>query len=119
MQSTVASMILNPVKMMCDSPTVNETSCKSSSMTNLSIIEEKIFDYEDLPLDMRFNEGHVVSIVFYSILMVLSAIGNITVLTLLVRRNNNRPRTRINKMLIHLAIADLLVCTRRKEKRFY
>ncbi|KAJ8673744.1 hypothetical protein QAD02_005006, partial [Eretmocerus hayati] len=59
--------------------------------------------------DMQFNEGHVLSIVGYSILMVFSAIGNISVLTLLLRRRGNIVRTRINIMLIHLAIADLLV----------
>ncbi|XP_014205230.1 gonadotropin-releasing hormone II receptor isoform X2 [Copidosoma floridanum] len=79
---------------------LNDTTCEPIPVNS---------DSEDLPIDMRFNEGHVVSIVFYSILMVISAIGNTTVLTLLLRRNNNRPRTRINKMLIHLAIADLLV----------
>lgn len=65
--------------------------------------------YDDLPIDMRFNGGHVVSIVTYSILMVISAVGNITVLWLLLRRRGNAARTRINSMLIHLAIADLLV----------
>ncbi|XP_031784266.1 adipokinetic hormone receptor isoform X1 [Nasonia vitripennis] len=66
-------------------------------------------DYDDLPIDMRFNAGHVVSIVTYSILMIISAVGNITVLALLLRRRGNAARTRINTMLIHLAIADLLV----------
>jgi gonadotropin-releasing hormone receptor len=69
-------------------------------------------EYEDLPIDMRFNDGHVVSIVTYSVLMIVSAIGNITVLALLLRRRGNAARTRINTMLIHLAIADLLVSTR-------
>ncbi|XP_011498625.1 PREDICTED: gonadotropin-releasing hormone II receptor isoform X2 [Ceratosolen solmsi marchali] len=66
-------------------------------------------NYEDLSLDMRFNDGHVVSIVTYSVLLIVSAIGNITVLALLLRRRGNAARTRINTMLIHLAIADLLV----------
>lgn len=66
-----------------------------------------------LPLDMTFNEGHVVSIVSYSIVMVIAAIGNITILVLLGRRRNvsNRKmqRSRINTMVMHLAIADLMV----------
>lgn len=61
-----------------------------------------------LPIDMRFNDGHVLSIVVYSILMVFSAIGNITVLVLILRRRRKNP-SRINTMLMHLAIADLLV----------
>ncbi|XP_058805692.1 adipokinetic hormone/corazonin-related peptide receptor variant I isoform X2 [Phymastichus coffea] len=66
------------------------------------------FNDERLTPDMRFNEGHVVSIVTYSILMVISSIGNITVLVLLLTRRDSA-RSRINNMLIHLAIADLLV----------
>ncbi|XP_012272111.1 gonadotropin-releasing hormone II receptor isoform X2 [Orussus abietinus] len=62
----------------------------------------------ELPIDMRFNEGHVVSIVTYSVLMVVSAIGNSTVLFLILKRKRSA-RTRINSMLLHLAIADLLV----------
>lgn len=62
----------------------------------------------DLPIDMQFNEGHVVSIVTYGVLMVISAIGNITVLMLILRRKSSK-MSRINIMLMHLAIADLLV----------
>lgn len=61
-----------------------------------------------LPLEMKFNEGHKVSIIFYSILMVISAIGNISVLAILWKRTR-KYRSRINTLLIHLAIADLLV----------
>lgn len=60
------------------------------------------------PIDMRFNEGHKLSIITYSILMVFSGIANITVLVLLVKRRRKHP-SRINTMLMHLAIADLLV----------
>ncbi|XP_055305439.1 adipokinetic hormone/corazonin-related peptide receptor variant I isoform X2 [Sitodiplosis mosellana] len=62
----------------------------------------------EMPLDMVFNDGHLLSIVVYSILMVLSSIGNITVLVLLIKRRLKRP-SRIDTMLTHLAIADLLV----------
>ncbi|XP_031632169.1 gonadotropin-releasing hormone receptor isoform X2 [Contarinia nasturtii] len=62
----------------------------------------------DLPLDMKFNDGHRLSIVVYSVLMVLSSIGNMTVLVLLLKRRKKRP-SRIDTMLTHLAIADLLV----------
>ena len=62
----------------------------------------------ELPIDMRFNEGHVVSIVIYSVLMIVSAIGNATVLVLITRRKRVL-KSRIHVMLMHLAIADLLV----------
>nr|ANW09575.1 adipokinetic hormone receptor [Locusta migratoria] len=61
-----------------------------------------------LPADMRFNGGHVVSIAAYSALMAVSAAGNLTVLGLILRRGE-RARSRLNHMLMHLAIADLLV----------
>jgi gonadotropin-releasing hormone receptor len=40
--------------------------------------------------------------------MVVSAIGNITVLSILLRRKQRNP-SRLDIMLTHLAIADLLV----------
>ncbi|XP_030765127.1 gonadotropin-releasing hormone receptor-like [Sitophilus oryzae] len=63
---------------------------------------------ENLPIYMRFNDGHKLSITVYSILMVFSAIANITVLVALIKRRRTNP-ARINVMLMHLAIADLLV----------
>ncbi|XP_043276767.1 gonadotropin-releasing hormone II receptor isoform X2 [Venturia canescens] len=60
------------------------------------------------PIDMRFNEGHLVSIVTYSVLMVISIAGNTTVLVLICKKRRTN-RSRINTMLIHLAIADLMV----------
>lgn len=61
-----------------------------------------------LPLDMTFNDGHVLSVACYPFLMIVSAVGNITVLVILLRRRK-RGRSRINNMLMHLSIADLLV----------
>lgn len=61
-----------------------------------------------LPLDMTFNNGHVVAVACYPFLMIVSAVGNITVLVILLRRRK-RGRSRINNMLLHLSIADLLV----------
>ncbi|KAL0278397.1 UNVERIFIED_CONTAM: hypothetical protein PYX00_000228 [Menopon gallinae] len=74
----------------------------------LAIKTPNISDEIRLPLDMTFNEGHIVSIVTYSILMVIAAVGNITVLVILRRRRRNI-RSRLNTMLMHLAIADLMV----------
>ena len=62
----------------------------------------------DLPIDMTFNDGHMLSIATYSVLLVISVCGNITVLVNLIRRRHiSNPR--VNIMLTHLAIADLLV----------
>ncbi|KAM7354250.1 adipokinetic hormone receptor isoform 2-T3 [Cochliomyia hominivorax] len=58
--------------------------------------------------DMIFNDGHRLSITVYSFLFVISAIGNSTVLYLLTKRRLRGP-SRIDIMLMHLAIADLMV----------
>lgn len=73
-----------------------------------NVTNASVFDESNLPQEMRFNEGHVVAIVTYSVLMVISAVGNITVLTIILKRRR-KAGTRIHAMLMHLAIADLLV----------
>nr|ARV86499.1 adipokinetic hormone receptor [Pyrrhocoris apterus] len=62
----------------------------------------------EIPIEMRFSEGHLVSMIIYTLFMFISAIGNISVLIIIVKRTK-KTRSRINTMLIHLAIADLLV----------
>ncbi|CAH1108533.1 unnamed protein product [Psylliodes chrysocephalus] len=62
----------------------------------------------NLPLNMQFNDGHRLSIIVYSVLMAFSAVANITVLVLIMKRRKKNP-SRINTMLVHLSIADLLV----------
>lgn len=81
---------------------------KMPSSTGLLNSRANISNEIELPIDMRFNEGHIVSIVFYSVLMIISAIGNTTVLVLIMRRKRVS-KSRIHTMLMHLAIADLLV----------
>ncbi|XP_013103205.1 adipokinetic hormone/corazonin-related peptide receptor variant I isoform X2 [Stomoxys calcitrans] len=86
-------------------------------------INEKIYDHRILTdwssvnktngtmhysKDMIFNDGHRLSITVYSILFVISTIGNLTVLYLLTKRRLRGP-SRIDIMLMHLAIADLMV----------
>jgi hypothetical protein len=63
---------------------------------------------EFLSDDMKFNDGHRMSIITYSVLMVVSAVGNITVLVNILRRRRSL-RFGNNYMFMHLAIADLLV----------
>lgn len=61
-----------------------------------------------MPIEMRFNAGHVVSLVFNSVMFVFSTIANLTVLSIILRRRRTSG-SRINTMLMHLAIADLMV----------
>lgn len=79
-----------------------------ATSTELPQLEGNNSDHLELPIDMRFNEGHIVSIFIYSVLMIISAVGNTTVLVLIVRRRRTT-KSRIHNMLMHLAIADLLV----------
>ncbi|XP_045452589.1 adipokinetic hormone/corazonin-related peptide receptor variant I [Melitaea cinxia] len=65
--------------------------------------------YDELPLDMRFNHGHLVSITVYSVLMMISAVGNLTVLSQLIKRRRMGRASRLDVLLMHLAIADLMV----------
>lgn len=39
----------------------------------------------DLPIDMQFNEGHRLAIIIYSMLMIVSTIGNLSVLVTIVK----------------------------------
>ncbi|KAL6437056.1 hypothetical protein ACFW04_004986 [Cataglyphis niger] len=68
----------------------------------------KCNDTMELPSDMRFNDGHLVTIVTYSILMIISAAGNISVLIMTIIKKR-KSKSRINTLIMHLAIADLLV----------
>ena len=58
----------------------------------------------ELPEDMQFNSAHVISIVGYSTLFLVSSIANCTVLMILIRRYK-KTKSRVNLLLIHLAIA--------------
>jgi len=62
--------------------------------------------HAELPIELRFNDGHLVTIITYSILMVISAIGNISVLTIIKKRKS---KSRIQNLVMHLSIADLFV----------
>uniref|UniRef100_T1IYN8 G-protein coupled receptors family 1 profile domain-containing protein n=1 Tax=Strigamia maritima TaxID=126957 RepID=T1IYN8_STRMM len=60
------------------------------------------------PPELQFGEHHLVSIVTYSVLMVISGIGNLSVLVSLVFRRRKK-KSLVDLMLIHLAVGDLLV----------
>ncbi|XP_023939972.2 adipokinetic hormone/corazonin-related peptide receptor variant I [Bicyclus anynana] len=64
---------------------------------------------EEMPLEMQFNHGHMVSITVYSVLMMISATGNLTVLSQLVKRKRMGRASRLDVLLMHLAVADLMV----------
>ncbi|CAB4059501.1 GNRHR [Lepeophtheirus salmonis] len=79
----------------------------SSSMIYSRINGDVEKDEEKLPSDMTFNSAHIISITGYSTLFIISSLANLTVLKILVRRYK-KIKSRVNLLLIHLAIADLL-----------
>jgi len=72
-------------------------------------------DTAELPNDLRFNDGHLVTIITYSILMVISAIGNISVLTIIKKRKS---KSRIQNLVMHLSIADLFVSITTQTRKY-
>ncbi|XP_042206520.1 gonadotropin-releasing hormone receptor-like [Homarus americanus] len=62
-----------------------------------------------MPPEMLFNSSHVITISAYSCLMVLSALGNISVLRSIAGHRSRTLASRVTLMILHLTIADLLV----------
>ncbi|KAL4228069.1 hypothetical protein ACF0H5_013505 [Mactra antiquata] len=62
---------------------------------------------DQIPEEMLFGIPHIVSIVGYSSLFVISATGNLTVFITLFRNRNDK--SRVNMFIMHLSIADLIV----------
>uniref|UniRef100_T1J812 G-protein coupled receptors family 1 profile domain-containing protein n=1 Tax=Strigamia maritima TaxID=126957 RepID=T1J812_STRMM len=60
-----------------------------------------------LPLHLTFTRDSLIRVSVYGILFVVAAVGNLTVLITLLK--NRRRRSRINMMILHLAVADLIV----------
>lgn len=61
-----------------------------------------------LPEDMTFTDSNILSIIVYSILMTISALGNCVVFWTLFT-NKPRRKSRINMMIMHLSLADICV----------
>ncbi|ODM93483.1 Gonadotropin-releasing hormone II receptor [Orchesella cincta] len=80
------------------------TSTPADLLTPVEIITQR-----PVPIDMQFNDGHQLAIILYSLLMILSAAGNITVFSVIVRLSLKGRLSRINLFLLHLTVADLLV----------
>ena len=67
-----------------------------------------IYNTQILPEEMRFGSGQIISIVGYGSLFMVSSIANFVVLKILIARYR-KTKSRVNLLLCHLAIADLLV----------
>lgn len=63
--------------------------------------------YSELPYYLTFNEDSIREVVLYSLMFAIAATGNIPVFVTLIR--NRHRKSRVNLMIMHLAIADLIV----------
>ena len=59
------------------------------------------------PLEISFSSNNLVSIIAYSCLFVIAAVGNLTVFITLFR--TRRRKSRVNCFIMHLSMADLIV----------
>ena len=59
------------------------------------------------PRELKFNGDSLISVITYSALFVVAAVGNLTVFTILFR--NRRRRSRVNLFIMHLSVADMIV----------
>ncbi|XP_032681192.1 gonadotropin-releasing hormone II receptor-like isoform X1 [Odontomachus brunneus] len=66
------------------------------------------YDYMDALIDMNVKQGKMIKIIAYSILIVISGTGNIAMLIMTIIRKQ-KSKSRINTLVMHLAIADLFV----------
>ena len=57
--------------------------------------------------DMVFNDISLMTVIAYSVLFCIAAIGNLTVFITLFR--NRHRKSRVNLFIMHLAVADLIV----------
>lgn len=64
-------------------------------------------DDQPLPDELTFNTQSLVQVIVYSVLFVAAAIGNVPVFISLVGKRHRKSRLKL--MILHLAIADLIV----------
>uniref|UniRef100_A0A5S6QFM3 G_PROTEIN_RECEP_F1_2 domain-containing protein n=1 Tax=Trichuris muris TaxID=70415 RepID=A0A5S6QFM3_TRIMR len=83
-----------------DHPMANLTALNSSDMYSLDLY---------LTPDMVFGPRNIMAIACYSVVFVLSAFGNVTMLLILLKNISKTKSNRVFTLLLHLNIADLLV----------
>ena len=79
-------------------------------LTFISVGKLMVASNFSLPDNMKFGEAQIISIMAYSIMLVIGLTTNSTSLYHLIReRLVKRDRNRMSLLLIHLSVADLLV----------
>lgn len=77
------------------------------NVTNISIFEDRNEFNDTFPVYLQFNENSLWTVLVYSVLFFIAAIGNLTVFVSLFKSRHRK--SRISLMIRHLAIADLVV----------
>ncbi|XP_044733757.1 gonadotropin-releasing hormone II receptor-like [Chrysoperla carnea] len=83
------------------SNTTFATSSSAACFNNNCLIEST------LPPNLVFNDNSLRTVIVYSLLFIIAAVGNLTVFITLFRSRHRK--SRINLMITHLAVADLMV----------
>lgn len=87
-------------------PFSNDTSADAST-PQLPTITLGPYDEDYLPREMTFNDNSIISVVSYSILLLVGGLGNLMVFMTLFK--NRHRRSRVNRFIMHLCVADMIV----------
>ena len=97
------AFLLTPI----DYVTVNTSHNNCSRATALETEVANPEAEPELSSDMIFNDNSLMVVIGYSVLFLISAVGNLTVFLTLFR--NRHRRSRVNLFIMHLSVADLIV----------
>lgn len=73
---------------------------------NAGLVKGNNYTWEDL---RTLSEASIFSISAYSVLLFFGLIGNLVVFATLLK-TRYRKSSRVNRLILHLAVADLIVC---------
>ena len=82
---------------------ITNMSCTNVTSNTTSSLRQ----FHGLPVEMKFSDRNIITIILYCIFFAVAASGNLTVFITLFR--NRGAKARVNLYIMHLAIADLIV----------
>ena len=83
-----------------------------SKLTNLKCNQTVYYEKPDdacISNHMKLSQSNLITIGIYSIIFVLSSICNLAMLSYLVCKANILNKTRVNRLMLHLTIANLMI----------
>ena len=78
-----------------------------TNKTNTSSLNNISGEIPEIPREFLFNDDSLVSVITYSVLFAVAAVGNLTVFVILFKHRHRK--SRVNLFIMHLCIADLIV----------